>query len=46
MQGLLRPALQVLSRELINQYNIGDLRKDLSIRDGDLALLLDASGAA
>ncbi len=46
MQGLLRPALQVLSRELINQYNIGDLRKDISLRDGDLALLLDASGAA
>ena len=46
MQGLLRPALQVLSRELINQYNIGDLRKDLSVRDGDLALLLDATGAA
>jgi diguanylate cyclase (GGDEF)-like protein len=46
VQGLLRPALQVLSRELANQYNIGDLRKDLSLRDGDLALLLDASGAA
>lgn len=46
LQGLLRPALQVLSRELANQYSIGDLRKDLSSRDGDLALLLDASGAA
>lgn len=46
VHGLLRPALQVLSRELVNQYNIGDLRKDLSMRDGDLALLLDASGTA
>jgi diguanylate cyclase (GGDEF)-like protein len=46
LQGLLRPALQVLGRELANQSNIGDLRKDLSARDGDLALLLDASGAA
>ncbi len=46
LQGLFRPALQVLSRELANQYNIGDLRKDLSSRDGDLALLLDASAAA
>ncbi len=44
VQGLLRPALQVLSRELSNQYNILDLRKDLSVRDGDLALLLDAAG--
>jgi diguanylate cyclase (GGDEF)-like protein len=46
VQGLLRPALQVLSRELASQYNIVDLRKDLTLRDGDLALLLDASGAA
>lgn len=46
VQGLLRPALQVLGRELSNQYNILDLRKDLSVRDGDLALLLDASGSA
>lgn len=46
VQGLLRPALQVLSRELSNQYNILDLRKDLSLRDGDLALLLDASGSS
>ena len=45
MHGLLRPALQVLSRELVNQYNIGDLRKNLTPRDGDLELLLDASGA-
>ena len=46
VQGLLRPALQVLSRELASEYSLGDLRKDLSLRDGDLALLLDASGAA
>ena len=46
LAGLLRPALQVLSRELVNQYSIGDLQKNLSSRDGDLALLLDASGAA
>lgn len=46
MQGLLRPALQVLSRELVSQYNIGDLQKNLTLRDGDLALLLDASGGS
>ena len=46
VQGLLRPALQVLSRELVNEYNLGDLRRDLTSRDDDLALLLDASGAA
>lgn len=44
--GLLRPALQVLGRELINQYSIGDLQKNLSSRDGDLALLLAASGGS
>ncbi len=42
--GLLRPALQVLNRELVNQYSIGDLQRNLSLRDGDLDLLLDASG--
>ena len=46
IQGLLRPALQVLSRELANQYSLDDLRKDLTSRDSDLALLLDASGAS
>lgn len=44
--GLLRPALQVLTRELINQFSIDDLQKNLSLRDGDLELLLDASGSA
>lgn len=43
LQGLLRPALQVLSRELASQYNIGDLREDVTARDADLELLLDAS---
>lgn len=46
MLGLLRPALQVLNRELVSQYHVGDLQKDLTLRDGDLALLLDANGAA
>lgn len=45
MLGLLRPSLQVLSRELSNQCNIGDLRKTLDARDGDFALLLNATGA-
>lgn len=44
LQGLLRPALQVLSRELANQYQLGDLRKDLTSRNSDLALFMDASG--
>ncbi|HEY8540401.1 MAG TPA: diguanylate cyclase, partial [Steroidobacteraceae bacterium] len=44
VHGLLRPALQVLSRELLNQSSIGDLQRNLSLRDGDLDLLLDASG--
>ena len=43
VQGLLRPALQVLSRELISQYNIGDLRQDAPPRNEDLEMLLDAS---
>ncbi|HTE42049.1 MAG TPA: bifunctional diguanylate cyclase/phosphodiesterase [Steroidobacteraceae bacterium] len=43
LQGLLRPALDVLARELTNQYNIDDLQRHLSARDGDLELLLDTS---
>lgn len=44
MQGLLRPALQVLSRELASQYNVGFMRpQPASERDTDLELLLDAS---
>ncbi len=46
MLGLLRPALLVLNRELISQYNVDEVQKDLSLRDSDLALLLDASGSA
>lgn len=46
MQGLLRPALQVLTRELVSHYNVSDLQKSLVLRDGDLALLLNASGAS
>jgi hypothetical protein len=46
VHGLLRPALQVLARELAHQHNVCDLRKDLTSRDDDLELLLDASGAA
>jgi diguanylate cyclase (GGDEF)-like protein len=54
VQGLLRPALQVLSRELIsqyNQYNAGDVRAKeaaaapapAAATDSGLELLLDAS---
>jgi len=46
VHGLLRPALQVLARELSQQQSVCDLRKHLTSRDGDLALLLEASGAA
>jgi diguanylate cyclase (GGDEF)-like protein len=42
--GLLRPALKVLKRELCNQFSIGDLQRNLTLRDGDLELLLGAGG--
>jgi diguanylate cyclase (GGDEF)-like protein len=42
VQGLLRPVLQVLGRELVSQCSLGDLRKDLSFREDDLELLLGA----
>jgi len=45
IHGFLRPALDVLMRELVNQYNIDDLQRSLSARDGDLELLLDSSRA-
>lgn len=45
VHGLLGPVLQVLARELSHQYNLGDLQKNLSSRDGDLDLLLDGSGS-
>jgi len=43
IHGLLRPALDVLTRELFNQTNIEDLQRNLSSRDGDLELLLNTS---
>ena len=43
VQALVRPALEVLTRELCNQCNIVDLQKDLTVRDADLALLAGAS---
>ena len=47
MQGLLRPAIQVLSRELASQYNVGFMRHGQApqapARASDLELLLDAS---
>jgi diguanylate cyclase (GGDEF)-like protein len=39
VQGLLRPAIQVLSRELLNQYQIGDLQKHLSSRKSEVVPL-------
>lgn len=38
--ALLRPALEVLSRELINQTSIESLQRHLKARDGDLALVM------
>jgi len=38
--ALLRPALEVLSRELINQSSLELLQRDLQARDGDLALIM------
>jgi diguanylate cyclase (GGDEF)-like protein len=43
VQGLLRPALVCLQRELGSQYSIGDLQRSLSLRDRDLELLLGAA---
>lgn len=43
VNGLMRPALQVLSRELAHQYTACDLRSNLTSRDGDLKLLFDTS---
>ncbi|MET0659890.1 MAG: EAL domain-containing protein [Steroidobacteraceae bacterium] len=46
VHSLLRPALAVLARELSSQYNLGDLQRSLTTRDGDLELLMDASGSS
>jgi diguanylate cyclase (GGDEF)-like protein len=40
VQGLLRPALECLTRELGSQHSIGDLQRTLMTRDRDLELLL------
>jgi diguanylate cyclase (GGDEF)-like protein len=45
IHGFLRPALDVLVRELVNQYSIDDLQRNLSARDGDLELLLNANAS-
>jgi diguanylate cyclase (GGDEF)-like protein len=45
VQGLLRPALECLQRELVAQYSIGDLQRSLLVRDRDLELLLGAAHA-
>jgi diguanylate cyclase (GGDEF)-like protein len=41
--GLVRPALECLQRELAMRASLGVLARDLSSRDRDLDLLLDAS---
>ena len=43
VQGLLRPVLECLQRELGAQHSIGELQRDLMVRDGDLELLLGAT---
>ncbi len=40
LASLLRPALEVLCRELASQYSIESLQRDLRRRDGDLAVVL------
>ena len=46
IHGLLRPVLEILSRELANQDSILDLQKHLTVRDQDLELLMGTSGSA
>jgi diguanylate cyclase (GGDEF)-like protein len=41
--GLLRPALECLQRDLAMRASLGMMTRDLSARDQDLELLLDAS---
>ena len=43
VQGLLRPAIECLERELASQSSIGDLQRSLVVRDRDLELLLGAA---
>jgi len=40
VHGLLRPVLDCLQRELGSQHDIGELQRNLVVRDGDLELLL------
>jgi len=44
MLGLLRPALEILLRELVNKNSIENLQRDLQLRDGDIKLLLSDEG--
>lgn len=46
IHGFLRPVLDVLARELINQFSIVHLQRSLSARDGDLELLLNTAADA
>jgi diguanylate cyclase (GGDEF)-like protein len=46
VHGLLRPALECLSRELGSQNSIGDLQRSLISRDRDLELLTGGTDAA
>ncbi|HEY4368405.1 MAG TPA: EAL domain-containing protein [Steroidobacteraceae bacterium] len=43
--GLLRPAVEVLSRELANQYSLSDSQKNPIVRDSELNLLLETTAA-
>jgi diguanylate cyclase (GGDEF)-like protein len=43
IQGLLRPALECLQRELASQSSIEDLQRNLITRDRDLELLIGAA---
>jgi diguanylate cyclase (GGDEF)-like protein len=45
VHGLLRPAIECLTREFASQYSIGDLQRSLVTRDRDLELLLGAAHA-
>lgn len=44
--GLLRPAIQVLSRELANQYSLSDSQKNPIVHDSELDLLLETGAAS
>lgn len=51
VNGLLRPVLQVLGRELAHQYHLSDLRKNLTApepkpREAEVDLLLDTNAQA